>query len=488
MDHSNISNITTIAEVDALIARSEDDALSDLAIRLSPFERRFWHDSPGHRRLLRLKEMFRCHPAVDKRFRERRGIHIEASLSNASPAVHVYAFERAFSAVNDAVSGHFGGGKVTRFLDMGCAPGGFSSWLMKNNPGAQGVGVTLPDEEATFPIRIDSALSSTRGYHLQRLNIITSVMKSVELGTIPVMDMHVGHRGELYDLVIAGAFPTMQGHIPWWSRVQLSLSQLLVALNATAPGGSCVLPINTKPFQWIVDVIGMFRQLFNTVIAYKDVKFHAVRTTCYLVCTGFHGTAEEIAYFSGKLRDALTFLDTVAKEAQAADSRRGAVDMTEEADVDEDNYGAHRASPEDLSLFSGESAAQIYDEHYRFVLDIFEPLWDIQYDAIRREFEDILRSGDQYGAQGKIRGGNRRSFGSEYVKSTVDVAQTGSPSSVWRPKRRRAATMDDAVTDHLQGIEDNRFSRIGGQFRPKIYGTTFGHSSQADTSSSWRSK
>lgn len=41
---------------------------------------------------------------------------------------------------------------VNKWVDLGCAPGGFSSWVAQNNPKARGKGFTLSVEDEGLPM------------------------------------------------------------------------------------------------------------------------------------------------------------------------------------------------------------------------------------------------------------------------------------------------------------------------------------------------
>lgn len=42
--------------------------------------------------------------------------------------------------------------QIDNYLDLGCSPGGFSSWVMDQYPDAMGLGVTLPPDIGGLPM------------------------------------------------------------------------------------------------------------------------------------------------------------------------------------------------------------------------------------------------------------------------------------------------------------------------------------------------
>ncbi|KAH9950716.1 hypothetical protein B0H21DRAFT_681542, partial [Amylocystis lapponica] len=382
MAQSTSSTVITIADVDRLITNEE--LPTSWSQNDNPYVILFWEQSFQQRRLVHIKRLFGAHPAVDAQFKERRDKHLQSGTQTTS-LVHVRCYEGAFENINRANAGCFGGGRVHRFLDLGCSPGGFSSWLLKANRDAVGLGLTLANGEAKFLMSDEPAAIGGERYLVRNDNIITLAMGAVAKGLNPVvtLDKDLGHgvvfadaNDDPYDIVIAGAFPTMEVHVPWWRRVQLVLSQVLVVMSNVAPGGACVVVINTKPYLWIVDLIGMLRASFLSVSACKSGKFHAKRSSCYLVCRGFRATEQDMRDYTSRIRAALEHLDHVAYESR----------------IDGGEVDTQLGVSEDLPLLSGQSASSIFEAQSRFVLDLFEPIWETQFYAIRTEFAAILSS------------------------------------------------------------------------------------------------
>ncbi|KAH9924131.1 hypothetical protein B0H21DRAFT_152602 [Amylocystis lapponica] len=381
-------------DVDRIISNEEPPI--SLTHNLNSHELFFWEHSIQHRRLLHIKHLFRTHPAVDAQFNERSNKYSQSSYTETMLLVYLRSYERAFVEVNRANAGCFDGGRVRKFLDLGCSPGGTSYWLLKANRDAIGLGLTLPDEEAKFPMSGKPAAIGRKRYLVRYENIITLAMGAVAEGLNPVvkLDEDLGYgvvfadlNDHPYDLVIAGAFPTLEGQIPWWLRVQLLLSQVLIIMSNVAPDGACVVVINTKPFMWVVDLIGMLRASFLSVAACKSGRFHAKRSSCYIVCRGFRATEQDVRDYTSRIRAALQHLDHVAYESRLdggeADTKLGVPGVVPQ--------GLRTASGyEDLPLLSGQSASSIFQAQSRFVLDLFEPMWDAQFAAIRTEFAGIL--------------------------------------------------------------------------------------------------
>ncbi|OCH88070.1 hypothetical protein OBBRIDRAFT_735136 [Obba rivulosa] len=378
--------IKTIADVDAFIEKGP--VPTHATVSLNPLELRFLERSRIQGKLLYLKCLFREHPAVEQHFTAIRECQLHAAPS--AGRVHLRSYEHAFGELDRTCGGCFGGGKIRTFLDLGCSPGGFSSWILKHNRSATGVGITLPDADAKWAMP-DDMISMPDRYRVQFDDLNNLTMCAITEGREPLIDQTnqassaPTHGG--FDLVIAGAFPTLSGRISWFVRARLFFSQLLIVLSNLAQGGSCVVCINAKPFLWIVDAIGMLRRYFTDIGASKAGKLHSVRTSCYLVCRNFGASEEELQLCTSWLHDVLRRLDGMSETpADAPDT--GSPHTEEDDRQDEEQDGE---SPEgSLPLFGGASMSEIFDMQHRFVLDLFEPIWALQYNSIRDRFAQVL--------------------------------------------------------------------------------------------------
>ncbi|OSX62149.1 hypothetical protein POSPLADRAFT_1143672 [Postia placenta MAD-698-R-SB12] len=333
-----VPTLASIAEVDAFIKVAAQTLIQGEE-QGKLFEKRIWNESYRYRCLRLLKHVYGSNPTVDRRFREgfERNARSLEETSATSDLFHLRAFETGFGALNDANAGCFGGGRVKRFLDLGCSPGGFSSWLLKNNPDTKGTGVTLPEEHAKLPVQVEPALRSHGRYQVIYEDIIDIGVKALEQNMCPSIPLDDSFTG-LYDLVIAGAFPTMQGRAPWWHRVQLLLSQLLIVLTHVAQGGSVLVLVKTKPQLLTMDILGVLQQVFRFVLAHKAGGLHSY-----------------------------------CQSSMLASPTDPALNL------------ANR-----MPLLSADSAEQVFDNQYRSLLQLLQPVWELQYKAIRKDLARIL--------------------------------------------------------------------------------------------------
>ncbi|KAI0075598.1 hypothetical protein K474DRAFT_1664032 [Panus rudis PR-1116 ss-1] len=473
-----------MAEVDTLIASS-----ADLAMRvercLNQFERRFLLQSELHGHLLRLKYLYGHNPVVDQSYHSRREKQLDRNRGRPNAHYRI-GFENIIAVISSSNDSFLQNGCVNNFLDLGCAPGGFSNWLLGENPSSNGYGITLPDDAAPGRLKFTAkgtALEDTSRYTIRFDDLTTIVKQFLDDGEPPVIPPTAGHGDEnstspSYDLVIAGAFPTLEGHLPWWYRTRLALSQIYIALFNLQAGGSCIVVVNTKPFRWIVEVIGILRSSFETVKAAKG-PLHKERSSCYLVCRNYHATEEQksryITYFSA----ALTQLQSIAERSAASTilhEGNAEEDVVDGLDIPE-TWEGRREPGVELPSLSGRSDDEIFEEEGEFVLDLFQPQWKDQYDEIYKRFKGVLDLATREQTTSpppspvSPRSERRRSSSSWHLPSS---SPSGSDSGDWRREPRPQGTQACTAT-------------------PGATGTNFGSTWQmrsnrnrSDSGSSWR--
>lgn len=65
---------------------------------------------------------------------------------------------------------------VRHYLDLGCSPGGFSSWVMDHYPESMGLGVTLPPDIGGLPM-----VSFPEGDYDVKYGDLTNMQQTAEL-------------------------------------------------------------------------------------------------------------------------------------------------------------------------------------------------------------------------------------------------------------------------------------------------------------------
>jgi hypothetical protein len=323
--------------------------------------------------VLSAKWFFGRNPHVSAHFDKQRDRYIQST--DAMTLIFRDQFEQAFRELICKVNrGHLlSNNNVGTFLDIGFAPGGFSKFILDNNQGAVGLGVTLPGN-AGIPVSIKGTfLEDKSRYRLELADITTVDLDSIR-AMYPLPSGATADDG--YDLVIAGAFPT--GHPK--KRATLALAQLYAILSNLRPGGSAVIVANTKLFLWIVEILAVLRRVFDGVEAAKGDKMHALRSSAYFVCTGFLSpmSGVEGVVDVSKLREQVAkALQYVKRYGHHDTDKEGeeAEDLTHSYDVEW--YG-------EPVIFAPEGPDAFFDSEHQFVLDLMEPLWETQMDAMKK--------------------------------------------------------------------------------------------------------
>ncbi|KIM39355.1 hypothetical protein M413DRAFT_197953 [Hebeloma cylindrosporum] len=173
----------------------------------------------------------------------------------------------------------------TDFLDLGCCPGGFSSYILDKNPNANGTGVSLPVADGGHEFSLEE-------HHHSRFNLFSANLTYYQLGPT-IID-----NGRLQVLpfdIITGSFDVvlLDGHqlrtqrsaLPW-DYDRLLISQLILGLQSVKDGGTIImkLPMPHKPVS--ARILYLFNIISSRTLRWKPNLMHANRGTFYAVAKG----------------------------------------------------------------------------------------------------------------------------------------------------------------------------------------------------------
>lgn len=328
----------------------------------SYFEQRIRDASIPYRLLLDAKRCYRA--ATAEQFDaglEKQGSPPDAFHDRFS------ANRRAIQTISRTHGDYLSQNQVRRFLDLGCAPGGFSRWLLHNNRNAEGAGITLHRTDGKFPFSLGMS-SLTERYTLHYADIIPLATKSESPNSETETNLLESSPSlsAPFDLVIAGAIPPTlmlepsiehcwQGHR---QRIQLLLSQVLIAFKTLEQGGSCIILTKNKPTRWLFELLPLLRDSFAEVSSCKGS--HLVRSSCYIVCRGFRATGEH-------LQNTIVSLQAVLKDLDTGD-----------ADESSQNY-------DNIMLLSQSSDDELFANEHEYFLQLFEQEWKVQSEAMEMD-------------------------------------------------------------------------------------------------------
>ncbi|QRV82072.1 FtsJ-like methyltransferase [Ceratobasidium sp. AG-Ba] len=175
------------------------------------------------------------------------------------------------------------------FLDLGCCPGGFSTYVLSKWPYARGVGVSLPIQFGGHSLAVPLQLRNRLELHwadVTMFNLAPTLLEGcwdTSIFTpcpIPIQS---------FDFVMVDGHqpPSMLIHDPRisWSRDRLLLSQLLVALRAVKPGGTLLAKLSLQVSVPLMEriVLALSRLSYSPVRAIKPTSIYATAATFYIL-------------------------------------------------------------------------------------------------------------------------------------------------------------------------------------------------------------
>jgi len=174
-----------------------------------------------------------------------------------------------------------------RFLDIACAPGGFSQYLLDHFPTSQGYGITLPEALGGFPIHVEA-------YPPSRFKLCHFDLLSHPMHTNPTLDVQI-------NLVIGDAqyLPRTQEAIHEYrgrkagtvtgGRLALLLKEFVLGLQVLQEGGVFIFRfvVWERVHSNIIRLFFLCFDLFDSVKPFKSEYQHTADCTFYAVCSGF---------------------------------------------------------------------------------------------------------------------------------------------------------------------------------------------------------
>lgn len=177
------------------------------------------------------------------------------------------------------------------FLDLGCCPGGFTSYILQKHHRAHGTGISLPVEQGGHPMALEQHLSSRFELHLADLLYYK---------------LHSGHRPLLltsmqplpdgfaarFDIVILDGHFLRTYRSPAltdpdeWDRHRLLISQIVIALRSVRPGGTIVIKLSHPEKLLTAQILHMLDNLSKALCVHKPHSLHANRGTFYAIAKG----------------------------------------------------------------------------------------------------------------------------------------------------------------------------------------------------------
>ncbi|TFY62301.1 hypothetical protein EVJ58_g3949 [Rhodofomes roseus] len=414
------THFATIDQVDAAV----DEILSGgnlpetIVSKLTNFELPFYERSFELRKLTIMKQICRQSDSVTQYQRQQDKNNRAADQLDKVPQLHFVGFKHAFEEMNYMSGSPFGNDQVERFLDLGCAPGGFALWLLQNNKSARGKGVTLSPEAKGIRLRLVPRFPER--FHVQYEDVC-----NIATGQVAFEEPPAGG----FDLVTANAAIMLADNkIPWNLTIRLVYAQLLVAFQYIAQGGSLVISFRSRPVSWVVDIVRFIGQTFTSVAA-ENPSFQARRSFAYVVCRGFKAGGDEKKRDIQRLRECVDYLENISRISicECTSGRRITdIQSMVAGPIDDPVSGTTN-----IPRLCGAQGEVLPDETYQYVTDMFDNAWKRQYMGIRSQYEGVLlKQAAQIKAQDRDtrKGGTGQPVRRGSVSTSVSATGTVTPS------------------------------------------------------------
>ncbi|CAE6421822.1 unnamed protein product [Rhizoctonia solani] len=184
--------------------------------------------------------------------------------------------------------------RTERFLDIGCNPGGYSTYILRACPSSSGMGITLPVEDSGHGCVIPSALRP-------RIDIREIDLTLIDLGpNLPTLDVSritrrhalalhlvpLPFRRHEFDLVVCDAHRSRlhpDNDISTRNRNRLLISQVLLALRAVNGGGTIFLGLSCTEPALSARILIAFTRIAESTRSLTPRLLHASRGSFYLL-------------------------------------------------------------------------------------------------------------------------------------------------------------------------------------------------------------
>ena len=325
------------------------------------------------------------------------------------------------------------------FLDLGCAPGGFSMYLLES--GLRGVGATLRPQPGFHAMdrRLDKEYQ-VKPLPLQGGGVSYPVSQEpwtlhyADLTNAPHATCFEAPGGEnFFDLVIAGARFSKSGKSNpdeegGGTRAVAGLltSQLLVALRHLKPGGHLVLVLNVTPLLTYCAPLALLREYFGELVACKPASTFEHRSSCYVAALGYNPPLASDVVGQAAPEEVLEVEDpwssAALNEAHFGEDGGGGsgqrvhpverltatiTSLTESSGAaDEGSSKRDRQSHFPCAPFVDVTPKELVDRHATAVKELMEPLWDYQAHCVQ-DLLAPLQPASHSGRPGYASGGPR---------------------------------------------------------------------------------
>ncbi|KAJ9124103.1 hypothetical protein QFC22_000898 [Naganishia vaughanmartiniae] len=352
----------------------------------------FFERSETFKRLQNVKKQFGEDPRVENLFNQQR-----ANSTQNAPVSRRFAdqFYQCMQDIDDTAGSVLckdAESPVRNYLDLGCSPGGFSSWVMDQHPRSRGLGVTLHPDRGGLPM-----VSMPQGDYDIQYGDLTELQRTTDL-----IEQRFGSDEQgVIDLASAAAIyrdtETAQPRsrnkddepsAPPGARVILSLSQISLVLNHLQAGGHFVFVLSNKPDPATVQTLVLLRRLFRRILPCKGKTLHGVRSSFYLFCEGFDRQAFVDNSISKLLSSTIETMRQTARMIIEEEESQNIEDVLQRLGI-EDNKNKEYFAADMIWLPEYNDQRTLLEEEGDFVEQFFKKLWDGQVRSIEEKIVNL---------------------------------------------------------------------------------------------------
>ncbi|CAE6422577.1 unnamed protein product [Rhizoctonia solani] len=184
--------------------------------------------------------------------------------------------------------------RTERFLDIGCNPGGYSTYILNTCPYSSGMGISLAVEDAGHGCAIPDTVRpriDIREMDLTLINLAPSLSKpddsritgsrALALHLVPLP-----FRRHEFDFVVCDAHHLRQhpdNEIRTWNWNRVLISQILLALRAVQGGGTIFLKLSCVERALTARILIAFTRIAGSTRTVKSKLLHRKRGSFYLL-------------------------------------------------------------------------------------------------------------------------------------------------------------------------------------------------------------
>ncbi|TFK77924.1 hypothetical protein K466DRAFT_607528 [Polyporus arcularius HHB13444] len=195
-----------------------------------------------------------------------------------------------------------------KFLDVGCAPGGFSSYILQKNFKAKGTGIYLPESAGGHPMLLEKRqrykhlpqdllqydCSPTSGDEVSLDSRKRLPLTFIRTFSIVVLDGHALRTYQHHFEPTPGPDVDMLNAAHGAYRDRLLITQMFIALQSVALSGTIVMRLSHSECFPALQLLYLLDSVSNELVVHKPQTMHKVRGTSYVIAKGVCSFREQV--------------------------------------------------------------------------------------------------------------------------------------------------------------------------------------------------